>query len=84
MRNFAIFFVAMFFNKIMAIIKLIIAEIRNGICEPNLSHRIPVKKEPSMIEKLESIVSNPIAEPRCSLGIKSEIHALETPSVDAA
>jgi hypothetical protein len=61
-----------------------IAEIKNGISDPYLSHKTPVKKEPIIIEKLESIVSKPIAEPRCSFGIKSEIHALETPSVDAA
>lgn len=65
-------------------IKLIIAESKNGIIEPNLSHKTPVKNEPSIIAKLESIVSNPIAEPRCASGIKSEIHAFETPSVAAA
>ena len=69
---------------VIPIIKLITAEIINGICEPNLSHKTPVKNEPNIIAKLESIVSKPIAEPRCSFGIKSEIQALETPSVDAA
>jgi hypothetical protein len=66
------------------IIKLIVAEIKNGTEEPNISHKTPVKNDPSIIAKLDSIVSNPIAEPRCSLGIKSEIHALATPSVVAA
>ena len=68
----------------MEITRLNDAEIRNGTDEPNLSHKTPVKNEPSIIAKLDSIVSKPIAEPRCSFGIKSEIHALETPSVEAA
>ena len=64
--------------------KLTTAESKNGTEEPNRSHKIPVKKDPSIIEKLESIVSNPIAEPLCSSGIKSETQAFEIPSVDAA
>ena len=64
--------------------KLTTAETRNGTEEPNLSHKIPVKKDPSITEKLESIVSKPIAEPRCSSGIKPDTQALEIPSVDAA
>lgn len=67
-----------------AMIKLTEADIRNGIDEPNLSHKTPVRKEPIIIAKLESIVSKPIAEPRCSFGIKSDIQALDTPSVEAA
>ena len=64
--------------------RLIIAEIRKGIDDPNRSHKMPVKKEPNIVERPESIVSNPIAVPRCSLEIKSEIQAFETPSVEAA
>ena len=36
------------------------------------------------IAKLENAVNNPIAEPRNSSGIMSEIHAFVTPSVEAA
>ena len=56
----------------------------NGTCAPKLSHKIPVRKEPNMIAKLESIVSMPIADPRNSSGTKSETQALETPSVAEA
>ena len=59
------------------------AEMINGTEEPNLSHKTPVRNEPIKTEKLESIVSKPIADPRCSFGIKSVIQAFETPSVDA-
>ena len=60
------------------------AEITNGTEDPNISHKTPVKKDPSIIEKLDSIVKRPMAEPRCSFGINSETHAFETPSVEAA
>ena len=66
-----------------AIIKLIIAEMRKGTEAPNLSHKIPAVKEPSITAKLESIVNNPMPDPLCSSGIKSETHAFDTPSVAA-
>ena len=44
-----------------AIIKLTIAERRNGTEEPNLSHKIPVVKEPNITAKLDIIVNKPIA-----------------------
>ena len=50
-------------KKVNAINALKNAEIRKGIEEPNLSHSNPVKNEPSIVEKLESIVIKPIAVP---------------------
>ena len=61
-----------------------IDEIRKGTWEPKWSHNIPVRKEPAIIAKLENAVNRPIAEPRCSSGIRSETQAFETPSVDDA
>lgn len=61
-----------------------IPEKRNGICEPKLSQRMPAKKVPPIIAKLESIVKSPIAVPLSSSEIKSAIHAFVIPSVEAA
>ncbi len=58
-------------------------EIKNGISDPKLSHKIPVNNEPVIIAKLLKVASNPIAVPFCSSGTKSETHAFEIPSVDA-
>ena len=68
---------------ITPITKLTIADIKKGTVDPNLSHKNPAVNEPTIIAKLESIVSSPIAEPRLSSGTKSETHALEIPSVAA-
>lgn len=59
-------------------------ETRNGIVEPKASHNNPVNNEPSIIAKLESIVSKPIAVARLWSGIKSDTQAFAIPSVDAA
>ena len=48
--------------KIKATKQLTIEEIRKGTEEPNLSHKTPVKKEPNINAKLESIVRSPIAD----------------------
>jgi hypothetical protein len=74
------FLIARIINPIT---KLTIADNKNGTVEPNSSHKNPAVNEPSIIAKLESIVSNPIADPRLSSGTKSETHALEMPSVAA-
>ena len=68
---------------IIPITKLTTADIKNGIVEPNSSHKNPAVNEPSIIAKPESIVSKPIAVPRLSSGTISETHAFETPSVAA-
>ena len=51
-------------KSISTIIKETTDEIRNGTCDPKLSHKTPVKKEPNITAKLDSAVSKPIAEPR--------------------
>ena len=68
----------------MAIKRLIIEEIKKGRKDPNLSHKNPVIKEPDINARLVVIVKIPIAEPRCSSGIKSDTQALAIPSVDVA
>lgn len=65
------------------IIKLTTAEDKKGTDEPNSSHNNPAVNEPTIIAIPDSIVSNPIAVPRHSSRIKSDIHAFDIPSVDA-
>jgi hypothetical protein len=64
--------------------RLITEEIMNGRTDPKLSHNMPVKTEPDITARLESIVKNPIADPLNSSFTRSETQALVTPSVEAA
>ncbi len=68
---------------ITPITKLTIADNKNGIVEPNSSHKNPAVNEPNITANPESIVNKPIAVPRLSSGTKAETHAFEIPSVAA-
>ena len=83
MRDISIRHYFLITKIITPIIKLTIADSKNGTVEPNSSHKNPAVNEPSIIAKPESIVNNPIAVPRLSFATISETHAFETPSVAA-
>ena len=55
-----------------------------GTDGPKASQSTPVINDPDMIAKLDSIVSNPIADPLFLSGTRSETHAFTTPSENAA
>ena len=71
-------------NRDIATIRLTLPDSKKGIAAPNLSHNIPVTTDPSIIEKLESIVISPIADALLLSGTRSETHAFNTPSENAA
>ncbi len=68
---------------ITPIIKLTTADSKNGIVEPNSSHKNPAVNEPNITAQPESIVNKPLAVPRLSFGTIPETHAFEIHSVAA-